>query len=120
MAIVDDDPPAGGLISISPNSPYYGLAKFYSPEPFSWRDDFGLSWKVGQLLALGALSIYLYLLLLRFEHLLVKIAVQVQQGDHSAFLVPIVISLVFSLVHGGFTSRFWEVAGIQPSNSKEK
>ena len=76
MAMVSKETPAGTVISVSRNSPFYGLAKFYSPEPFSWPDDFGLSWRAGQLLMLGALSIYLYLLLLRFEHLLVNIEIK--------------------------------------------
>jgi len=111
-------PAKRGAISLSSNSPFYGLAKFYSPEPIDWRVDFGLSWRVGQLLMLGALSLYLYLLLIRFGDVLVDIERQVQLGNRGAFLVPIVVSLVFSLVHGMFTSRFWEVAGVKAGAKK--
>ena len=59
----------------------------------------------------GVLSISLYGLLFTYED-----AVLIWSVTHSwSFLVPVAIALVFSLVHGSFTSRFWKAIGLRPN-----
>lgn len=59
----------------------------------------------------GVLSISLYGLLFTYED-----AVLIWSVTHSwSFLVPVAIALVFSLVHGSFTGRFWEAIGLRPN-----
>lgn len=63
---------------------------------------------------LGILSLVLYLLLYQYSTDLVRMATVTHQGQKAYFLVPIVIALVFSLVHGTFTGRFWDLLGFKP------
>jgi len=37
-----------------------------------------------------------------------------------SFLIPIVIALVFSFVHGAFTGAFWDAVGLKPKSVEEK
>lgn len=64
-------------------------------------------------LLFGVLSVLLYTLLYLFNLDLTHIAQATHEGDKTFFFVPIVIALVFSLVHGNFTSHFWDVLGIK-------
>ena len=64
----------------------------------------------------GALSILLYLLLYEFQGDIVRLADATRHGARIDFLVPIAIALVFSLVHGSFTERFWGMLGLKPKH----
>ena len=68
-------------------------------------------------LIFGALSVALYSLLYVFNIDLIHIAQTTHEGNKTWFFLPIVIALVFSLVHGSFTSHFWDVLGIQAKKS---
>ena len=57
--------------------------------------------------------IAMYSLLYFFSQDLIDIAQRAHQGHKTLFFIPIVVALVFSLVHGSFTSHFWEVLGIK-------
>ncbi len=65
-----------------------------------------------QTLLLGAISAVLYFLLYTFEDRILE-----RSGGYAIdgwyFLVPIFIALIFSAVHGVFTSNFWELLGIR-------
>jgi len=78
-----------------------------------------VSWlrKNRSILFFGALSVILYTLLYVFSNDLTHIAQVTHEGDKSLFIVPIVIALVFSLVHGSFTSCFWDVLGVRARKS---
>ena len=65
-----------------------------------------------QTLLLGAISAVLYFLLYTFEDRILD-----WSGGFAVngwyFLAPIYIALIFSAVHGVFTSHFWELMGIR-------
>lgn len=61
----------------------------------------------------GTLSVGLYGMLYLFNTDLTEIAQTTHAGKKSMFFVPIVIALVFSFIHGTFTSHFWEILGIK-------
>lgn len=63
---------------------------------------------------LGILSLVLYLLLYHFSADLVRMATTTHLGQKTYFLVPIAVAFVFSLVHGTFTGRFWDLLGFKP------
>lgn len=63
---------------------------------------------------LGGMSAFMYALLYLFSADLVQLAQITHQGNHHYFYVPVVIALVFSFVHGAFTSHFWDMMGIKP------
>lgn len=74
-----------------------------------------LNWlkKARYALLFGVLSVALYTFLYLYNIDLTHIAQATHEGDKTLFFVPIVIALVFSLVHGTFTSHFWDVLGIK-------
>ncbi len=65
---------------------------------------------------LAALIAVLYFLLYYFEDWILE-----RSGGFSVngwyFLAPIFIALVFSAVHGVFTSHFWELLGVRAKKS---
>lgn len=63
--------------------------------------------------AMGLMSIGLYSLLYLYNGSLTHIAQDTHAGHKTLFFVPIVVALVFSWVHGSFTSRFWDMLGIK-------
>ena len=63
----------------------------------------------------GLLSIVLYFLLYRYNGLILEYS---RQGGWY-FIVPITIAFSFSLVHGNFTGRFWELFGVRPKTTKK-
>jgi len=65
-------------------------------------------------IALGVMSVVIYGLLYIFSSDLVHLAQLTHQGDHTFFFVPVVIALLFSFVHGAFTSHFWDAMGVKP------
>ena len=65
----------------------------------------------------GVLSIALYALLYYFSADLVAIARDTHAGHKAMFFLPIVLALVFSVIHGAFTSHFWDVLGVKARKS---
>jgi len=63
--------------------------------------------------ALGLLSALLYLMLFRYSDVLANLASQTAHGHKLYALVPIAVAFVFSLVHGSFTGRFWDLLGLK-------
>ncbi len=65
-----------------------------------------------QTILLGAISAVLYFLLYTFEDRILE-----RSGGFAVdgwyFLAPILIALIFSAVHGVFTSNFWELLGVR-------
>jgi len=64
-------------------------------------------------LVMGAASASLYLLLYLFADMLPTLAELTRRGEKLYALVPIVIAMVFSLVHGAFTGHFWDLLGLR-------
>ena len=64
-------------------------------------------------LILGVASAGLYLLLFLFSDQLTDLAALTRQGDKIYALVPLVVAMVFSLVHGAFTGQFWDLLGLR-------
>jgi len=68
-------------------------------------------------LALGVASTSLYVLLFAFADRLPKIAAATRESETpyriALALVPILIALIFSFVHGAFTGRFWDLLGLR-------
>jgi hypothetical protein len=61
---------------------------------------------------LGITTTGLYFLLYHFEDSVLGWSHGFQE-DGWFFLAPIVLALVFSAVHGGFTDHFWRLLGIR-------
>ena len=64
-------------------------------------------------LILGASSAGLYILLFAFSHELPDLAAATREGERLYAVVPVVIAMVFSLVHGAFTAHFWDLLGLR-------
>lgn len=64
-------------------------------------------------LLLGAASAVLYLLLFLYSDRLTELARLTREGDKLYALVPLVVAMVFSLVHGAFTGHFWDLLGLR-------
>ena len=63
--------------------------------------------------ALGIASAILYGLLFVYADHISALAAATRSGATYYALVPIGIALVFSLVHGAFTHRFWRLIGLR-------
>ena len=99
---------------VSKSSPYYGLTAFWAlEEPEELPAE-------GKAFALGLASLTLYILLFRYEGLITHFAALARQGQGVYFLLPVLIALLFSLVHGAFTSYFWNAMGIQPNDDEDR
>jgi len=73
-----------------------------------------------QAILLGTITAVLYFLLYYFEDSLLERSRGFEE-DGWYFLTPIIIALIFSAVHGVFTSHFWELLGIRarkPANKR--
>jgi len=68
-------------------------------------------------ITLGLFSAGLYLLLFLFSGSLVTLASETRNGNPLYALIPLIIALCFSLVHGAFTSRFWDLLGLKAKRS---
>lgn len=68
--------------------------------------------------ALGVASVLLYGLLFWYSDSLTAIAQAARHGEKLYAIIPIAIALVFSLVHGAFTARFWDSLGLRPRNPR--
>ena len=65
-------------------------------------------------LVLGACSAGLYCLLFLFSDELTLLASKNRDGHHQIYaFIPLVVALVFSLVHGAFTGHFWDLLGFR-------
>jgi len=64
-------------------------------------------------LVLGTASAALYFLLYLFSDTLPGLAAATRQGEKLYALVPLVIAMVFSFVHGAFTGHFWDLLGLR-------
>jgi hypothetical protein len=64
-------------------------------------------------LVLGTASAGLYLLLFLFSDRLPDLAAATRQGEKLYALVPLIIAMVFSFVHGAFTGHFWDLLGLR-------
>jgi hypothetical protein len=71
---------------------------------------------IGSLIIMGIISITLYAALLSHQDLLISMF---GKGGMYAFL-PIITALVFSYIHGSFTSSFWTVLGIEAAKKKKE
>jgi len=63
----------------------------------------------------GITSVVLYFLLYLLEEPILESS---KQG-HWYFIVPIAIAFVFSIVHGTFTSHFWDLLGVKAKSIKK-
>ncbi|MBF0311008.1 MAG: hypothetical protein HQL56_15945 [Magnetococcales bacterium] len=63
-------------------------------------------------LALGALTLALYLLLFAYED---RVLAMAREGRWF-FILPIAVAFLFSFFHGAFTSAFWEMFGVRAKN----
>jgi hypothetical protein len=63
----------------------------------------------------GMVSCILYYLLYRFDTLILEYS---KQGGWY-FIVPLTIAFTFSIVHGNFTGRFWDLFGIKAKSTKK-
>ena len=70
---------------------------------------------VGKMIAMGIISIGLYIALLMKQDL---INTNFAKGGIYAFL-PIVTAFIFSFFHGNFTGNFWTVLGVEAKKKKE-
>ncbi|HLE67163.1 MAG TPA: hypothetical protein VI730_08435 [Burkholderiales bacterium] len=68
----------------------------------------------------GVGSLALYVLLFLFSDETIELARRTREGEKIWFVVPIVIALLFSLVHGAFTGYFWDAVGLKPADKNRK
>ena len=73
----------------------------------------GLSRALVVTLILGAASAGLYFLLFLFSDRLSELAAATRAGEKIYALVPLVVAMVFSFVHGAFTGHFWDLLGLR-------
>lgn len=59
----------------------------------------------------GIASVGAYGLLYMFSDTIIAISKKVHEGEKMAALTPITIAFTFSIIHGNFTSHFWEFLG---------
>ncbi len=83
------------------------------PRRIDWRVLFSKAMRTRCAVIFGSLSITLYTLLYFFSQDLIQIAQSTQSGHKSLFFIPIIVALVFSVIHGSFTSHFWDVLGVK-------
>jgi len=67
-------------------------------------------------ISFGVVSVALYSLLYFFSTDLTHLAQDSHTGQKTWFFLPIVIALIFSVIHGSFTSHFWDVLGVKAKN----
>lgn len=72
---------------------------------------------VGRMLAYGAITGVLYLLLFLYAEPIMRLYLR---PDGLYWLLPVVIAFAFSLAHGAFTGYFWDVLGVQGKSGAEK
>lgn len=102
----------------SKRSAFYNHAILWNTEP-SEEQKKSLVRKIVTI-ALGISVMILYFLLFQYEDEIVHLAELTRQGQKIDFIVPILIALVFSLVHGAFTENFWNMLGLKPKGKEMK
>jgi hypothetical protein len=65
--------------------------------------------ETGRLIAFGAVTALLYVLLFAFEEQLLAIT----SRGRWTFFIPVAIAFLLSYTHGNFTATFWEWFGIK-------
>ncbi|MGB0721163.1 MAG: hypothetical protein ACPGU7_02095 [Gammaproteobacteria bacterium] len=66
-------------------------------------------------LVYGVISVTLYVLLYLFNEQVLEYS---RQGGWY-FVIPLTIAFGFSIVHGNFTGKFWDLFGIKPKTTKK-
>jgi len=64
-------------------------------------------------LILGVASAGLYFLLFLYADQFARMAEATRAGEKLYAMVPIVVAMVFSFVHGAFTGQFWDLLGLR-------
>lgn len=77
----------------------------------------GGSRPVGRMLAYGAITAVLYLLLFLYAEPIMRLYLR---PDGLYWRLPVVIAFAFSLAHGAFTGYFWDVLGVRGRVEKKK
>ena len=79
----------------------------------TWQGIKAFAGRYGRLIGFGVLSISLYGLLYWLSTDIKSLAQATYAGHKQLFFIPIVVALVFSLIHGAFTSHFWDSLGVK-------
>lgn len=66
----------------------------------------------------GVMSVFLYSLLYKYSADLIQLAQDAHAGHRAYFFLPIIIALVFSVVHGSFTAELWDSLGVKAKKRK--
>ena len=70
-------------------------------------------WALAVTVGLGVGSVLLYLMLFEYSAVLAALSEETRHGHKVYAVVPMVIALVFSAVHGAFTGHFWDLLGLK-------
>ncbi len=99
-------------------SPYYGLALLFSNERVPEKDR--LKPENIKMIFYGLLSATLYFLLFKYQAEILHFAQLTREGVKIDFIIPIIIALIFSFVHGGFATYTWQSLGLKSKNDLGK
>jgi hypothetical protein len=66
----------------------------------------------------GVGSAILYYLLFLYADQTIEWATLTREGQKGYFILPIIIAVIFSMVHGAFTGYFWDAMGMKPAQKK--
>lgn len=79
----------------------------------SWKEAKEFVARFGVAIALGVLSITIYVLLYKLSGNIKDLALEAYAGHKTWFFVPILLAFLFSVIHGAFTAHFWDSFGIK-------
>jgi hypothetical protein len=99
-------------------SPYYGLALFFSNVAIPEKEK--LKSENIKMIIFGLLSAVLYFFLFKYQAEIVHFAELTRQGVKIDFAIPVLIALIFSFAHGGFTTYLWQSLGLKSKNDLGK
>lgn len=99
-------------------SPYYGLALSFSNVAVPEKER--LKPENIKMIIFGLLSTVLYFFLFKYQAEIVHFAELTRQGEKIDFVIPILIALVFSFVHGGFATYLWQSLGLKAKDDLGK
>ena len=99
-------------------SPYYGLALSFSNVAIPEKER--LKPENIKMIVFGLLSAVLYFFLFKYQAEIVHFAELTRQGVKIDFIIPILIALIFSFVHGGFATYLWQSLGLKSKNDLGK
>ena len=117
-SIQHNDPDHSQFLRGLSSSPYYGLALLFSNEPIPEKDR--LKPENIKMIIFGLLSAVLYFFLFKYQAEILHFAELTRQGIKLDFLIPIAIALLFSFVHGAFTTYVWQSLGLKAKNDLGK